>query len=883
MLTNLTQREDDILNGQSNIDFTLRYYTDAAFTNEILTPTAYQNTNASETIYVQMENVNSLGECIAETSFDLEVLPLPIVTLVVNLRQCDDDTDGFSVFNLREVYAELSINHQNETITFHESLLEAESGNSPITNETVYTNETVSTDKVWARVESANGCHRTAEVNLIVSTTQIPLTFTREFFACDDAINGTNTDGISAFDFSSVTTEIEAIFPIGQQLVINYYRNQADALAEENPITDISNYRNMGYPNSQDIYIRVDSLLDNDCLGLGEHITLTVETVPVANPVSIAEQCDADGDGMYPFDTSTIESDLLQGQTNVTITYTDTMGNPLPSPLPNPFLTGTQDITVRVTNSLSLDPNGACFAETTLSFRVQAAAVANAIPDFIACDDDTDGVFSFDTSTVEATLLNGQTGMDVTYTDAMGNPLPSPLPNPFTTATQTITVRVTNQLSSACFDETTINFIVNEVPIANTIDDDFVCDDTSNDGEEFFTFSDYDSQILGSQSPTTFEFFYFDNSADAMDINAIPLADSYLVNSLSTIVHARIQNRNNPNCFARTSFQLGVNVLPIAATPTDFDVCDDDSNDGEELFSLGDKDIEVLDGLSPNDFDVKYYLSIDDAIQDENQISDDFTNTETPQTIYVRLENVISPDCYTTTQFDIYVREQPVLLMDALWPICEGETVDVIADAGYDHYSWSNGEMTQIITVDAPQRLTVRVWNDYGNLICETEKTITVTQSNIASIDTVDWTQSQNSITIEVTGNGDYEYSIDGIIYQDSNTFNNLLLDEYTVYVRDKLGCGTVSETVYLLGAPKFFTPNGDGNNDTWQIINGFVEPSNTIRIFDRYGKLLKQLSPTDIGWDGTFNGNMLPTNDYWFTVERQNGRTYTGHFTLKR
>jgi gliding motility-associated-like protein len=71
--------------------------------------------------------------------------------------------------------------------------------------------------------------------------------------------------------------------------------------------------------------------------------------------------------------------------------------------------------------------------------------------------------------------------------------------------------------------------------------------------------------------------------------------------------------------------------------------------------------------------------------------------------------------------------------------------------------------------------------------------------------------------------------------------------------------------------------------NDTWQITNGINETGNIIYIYDRYGKLLKQLSSDSSGWDGTFNGNKMPTSDYWFLLKRQNGVQYKGHFTLKR
>jgi gliding motility-associated-like protein len=91
-----------------------------------------------------------------------------------------------------------------------------------------------------------------------------------------------------------------------------------------------------------------------------------------------------------------------------------------------------------------------------------------------------------------------------------------------------------------------------------------------------------------------------------------------------------------------------------------------------------------------------------------------------------------------------------------------------------------------------------------------------------------------------------------------------------------------------VIGYPKYFTPNGDGYHDTWNIVGVSREFSAKIYIFDRYGKLLKQLSPTGKGWDGTFNGERLPTSDYWFTLDYTEPITekinqFRAHFTLKR
>lgn len=821
-----------------------------------------------------------------ENSIDSKTITIyenPIVTPIVDLRQCDDDLDGFSSFNLNEANAEISVNYLDETITYYESQLDAENNNNAISNITVYINEVVSVDSIWARVENNHGCYAISQINLIVSTTQIANTFIGEFYECDDGAD--TTDGIATFNLSAINNDVVALFPVGQQLTINYYRTIEDALAEDNAIADISNYENTGYPNTQDIYVRVDSALDNDCLGLGHHITLYVETVPVANTVMVTQQCDDDGDGLFAFDTTNIETELLDGQTDVTVSYIDESGVALPSPLPNPFNSTSQTITARVTNANSQDPDGACYDEIQIEFTVDAAAEAYAAADLIACDDNNDGQFAFDTSTIESTILNGQTGMLVTYRDEAGNALSSPLPNPFITETQSITVRVENQLSTDCYDETVVNFIVSEQPIAHPITDDFVCDDPSNNGQHSFTLSHYDSQILAEQTSTTFEVFYFENEADAI-ANIDPLQNTYLVNSTSQTVYGRIQNTINLDCFEITSFQLGVHYLPMANQPDALLVCDDDTNDGFEMFDLTVQNSDILNGQSATENSVSYYVSLSDAETRTNTIGSNFINTENPQTIYARLENNNFPACYTTTSFQVLVKEQPVLLMDNETPICDGETVQLTADLGYDYYNWSTGQTTRSITVDEPGNYTVTVSNDYGSLVCSTEKTINVAISNIATItniETVDWTQNDNVISVFVEGFGDYEYSIDGFNYQDESIFNGLIIDEYTVYVRDKNGCGIVSESIYLLNYPRFFTPNGDGENDYWQIKNSVKEPLNKLHIYNRYGKLIIQLRPNDFGWDGTLNGSKLPSSDYWFVLERQNGKTYTGHFALKR
>jgi gliding motility-associated-like protein len=95
------------------------------------------------------------------------------------------------------------------------------------------------------------------------------------------------------------------------------------------------------------------------------------------------------------------------------------------------------------------------------------------------------------------------------------------------------------------------------------------------------------------------------------------------------------------------------------------------------------------------------------------------------------------------------------------------------------------------------------------------------------------------------------------------------------------------TKEVNVIGYPKYFTPNGDGIHDTWNII-GLNQQGAKIHIYDRFGKLLKQITPNLInqGWDGTYFGSLMPSSDYWFTIEyKENNiqKLFKAHFTLKR
>lgn len=140
-----------------------------------------------------------------------------------------------------------------------------------------------------------------------------------------------------------------------------------------------------------------------------------------------------------------------------------------------------------------------------------------------------------------------------------------------------------------------------------------------------------------------------------------------------------------------------------------------------------------------------------------------------------------------------------------------------------------------------------------------------------------------NSLEVIVNSNADYQYSLDGLQYQHSPIFDHLSGGDYTIYVREINGCGILQESVTILDFPKFFTPNNDGFHDVWTL-KGSTTKVYDLYIHDRYGKLLKQIRTSGkAGWDGTYRGENLPSDDYWFKVVFEDGFVKTGHFTLKR
>lgn len=370
-------------------------------------------------------------------------------------------------------------------------------------------------------------------------------------------------------------------------------------------------------------------------------------------------------------------------------------------------------------------------------------------------------------------------------------------------------------------------------------------------------------------------------------------------NKTADQVFARVENEQG-------CFDIGIVNLEVSATePVDIVVlesCDDDAaNDGLYSFDLTEASASILGQLPPQNLRVQYYRNLDDATLEQNEIlpQTDYKN-ETPyfQSLYVRIESVDNGDCISLGKFlELYVYPLPEFQVNTEAVYCMGEEpieLNVYNSQDVYSYEWMDSSGSIIGTGES---ISVSMGGQYAvtatsGLGCKSDqKVINVHESSIATItendiEVIDG-EEENSIRINPTnlGIGDYEFSLDSFFgpYQEDPFFDDVLPGIHTVYVRDRNGCGTTNIQVSVIGYPKFFTPNADGYNDTWQVSGVSFQPLSKIYIYDKFGKLLAQLDAQGEGWYGLFNGNPLPSADYWYRVQLEDGRIHTGHFSLIR
>lgn len=301
-----------------------------------------------------------------------------------------------------------------------------------------------------------------------------------------------------------------------------------------------------------------------------------------------------------------------------------------------------------------------------------------------------------------------------------------------------------------------------------------------------------------------------------------------------------------------------------------------------------------------------YYESIEAMNNDEFILDPQrYANTE-PFDQYVYYKVINANGCENLDEIQLQVRPAPNVTLESIYTLCvDNPNLSLNVSTGFDTYAWykleNNTERLvstlseiQIMEVgDYILRVGMNYVNTTDNIVCGQTMEFTVIPSNVTTIEEViinDNTEI-NTVEIRLRDLGDYEFSIDGVVYQMSGYFEDVPSGSTTVYVRNTNGCGIIERTIEVNPAlsadnfPKFFSPNGDDVNDFWQYVpvSSGDDDMLWIEIYTRYGQLLVQLNPDSKGWDGNFNGASMPSADYWFKAKSINNQIIQGHFSLIR
>jgi gliding motility-associated-like protein len=356
-------------------------------------------------------------------------------------------------------------------------------------------------------------------------------------------------------------------------------------------------------------------------------------------------------------------------------------------------------------------------------------------------------------------------------------------------------------------------------------------------------------------------------------------------------------------CESQTSFNVTIIPIPVinSVSIANRTFCDTDGdNDGKILTDLTQYNTTILGTQTGSQFSVAYYETQFDANLNNNPI----VGATLLQNVFVRVNNnTLNPSCYDVKPFDIIVNKLPeptnpeklvICISNSTGEILNSVKVDSGLSANNYTFVWTDSTNATISTssnlpsIIVAGTFSVVATNKLTGCVSEKVTTnVILSQIAIASFALSENFSDDQFVTITAEGAGGiYEYQLDDNLYQDSNIFTSVPYGNHEITVRDKNGCGTTIVPILVINYPKYFTPNGDAINENWNVIGLENELNSKVSIFDRSGKLINQIKTTDIGWDGRYNGELLPATDYWFVVNYiENGieKVFKSHFTLKR
>jgi len=420
------------------------------------------------------------------------------------------------------------------------------------------------------------------------------------------------------------------------------------------------------------------------------------------------------------------------------------------------------------------------------------------------------------------------------------------------------------------------------------------CDDAVADGLKIINLTVKNNEITIQN--TNLQVTYYENATDLTNEN--PISDA--INFQTTIAYsqtiiAEISDASGCKTYVNLEIEIVENPQPILLLEET--ICQNISN----LYDLTIYEDEILNAQTGTSIS-GYFTSQTNAENDSNAIQNpqNYGTNDTFQTVYARAEN--ASGCFAISELKLTIIPLTTVNLLDKYSICYDANGNLLAPALIETglsaadftFKWfRNGQLlsntTSSISVTQTGTYTVQVNNNLG---CPpSSDTTNVVLSNgpenfTASVVSGYFSENPTAFA-QATGTGNFVYWMDNGPEQTGNYFYNVSAGTHQVHVRDADGCGEIYNVeITVIDYPKYFTPNGDGYHDYWNIKGLRTQLNSIIYIFDRYGKLITSIKPSGVGWDGNYNGRALPSTDYWFKViyfENQIQKEFQAHFSLKR
>ena len=843
--------------------------------------------------------------CSETDSNVIRIIANPSVQIATNTTICEDDT-----YTITSTNANASLNSTLTYQWYKDGVIIPGANNSSY-NVNKLNQALNTTSQYYLETVEQGTCTNTSNtISITINALPIINTVATTLEQCDYI--GNTLDGIAETNllqlynyFTNNTTG----------LTLNFYSDSGLTQLITNP----TNYINTSSPFLQTIYVKaVNENVTPNCTSSGVgNFVLQINPTSVANYPDIPAVCPEINlnYGFVNFDAHRVlikntyfpSSDVaISFHLNTSDASTGLNGLNNSSQIP----VGTTTIYTRVISNTTQS----CEGIGTFNVIVSQAPLQNNIANENLCLLD-----SYLLSIKDVEALAGQNPTVIvsyfnTFDNARDNILVinKNIPLTLTLGTRTVFVRLFDSLTQ-CFSIVSFNLtvfpnptIVQPSPIRH-------CGDIT----ATFNLESRINQIINGN--LNYQVTFYANNSDLLTNNAITTPDNYT--SGTTTIICKVVDATNNSCESFTTLNLVVMANPGSINnPTPIELCNDS---GFEYFDLTTRELQMAGATPINTIEFKYYKVLSDALGNTNSnrimAPTNFLNTTINfQKIYVRLNSRTNIDsesglaCYKILELDLYVRPYPENnLLKEPYTICVDQLNNIIypveiktllnsSDYTFQWFTGYDALSGNEILGETSTSFTTSIVGEYSVVVTNI--------SNAANCSSVFNASTQNSIvpnTISITPNeligfgientvaaivsppsNDYLYSINGSYFQTSNVFANIPGGDYTLTVINKYGCGDVSATFTIVDYPSYFTPNADGYNDTWNIKGSRALDAAIIKIFDRYGKLIKQIDPNSEGWNGTFNNNLLPSTDYWFTIEYLKDnvkKEFKGHFSLIR